>query len=120
MTLDAAKPEIPFLVPLGVEQRVALRAILNNPVFVAAWQNAEMAKPSCFVDRLNDEGGERVGNNKLHQIQGWEMHKAALLRQLDEPRQPKKPVQENFPDSGTYEAEMASRMTAQRRQASGA
>ena len=114
VTLHAAKPEKPSLHRFTPEQRSELSRLLNHPLFVIAWQNAEMARPSLFPRGLNDANGERLGNNTLHTLQGWEMHKIALLHQTDEPRPAMERAQETFPDAGTLEADMARRIAAEK------
>lgn len=116
VTLDAAKPEKPSLHRFTPEQRAELSRLLNHPLFVIAWGNAEMARPSLFPRGLNDANGERLGNNTLHTLQGWEMHKIALLHQTDEPRPQQQRIEETYPDAGTLEADVARRLAAEKSQ----
>ena len=116
VTLHAAKPEKPSLHRFTPEQRAELSRLFNHPLFQVAWNNAEMARPSLFPRGLNDQNGERLGNNTLHTLQGWEMHKIALLHQLDEPRPPTQRHEETFPEGGTIEADMARRLAAEKSQ----
>ncbi len=116
MTLDAAKPDKPSVVRFTPQQRAELYRIFHLPLFMLAWQNAEMARPSLFPRGLNDNNGEKLGNNTLHTLQGWEMHKIALMHQLDEPRPPVARLEESYPDAGTLEAEMAKRIAAEKAQ----
>lgn len=91
--------------PLVFEQRIRLSAIFNDPVFRQAWNNAMASRPNLFPQGLSAEHGQQVGNNRLHQLQGWEMFKAALLREATE-RKPVAPkITDTYPDSGTIEAE---------------
>lgn len=98
------------IVPLVYEQRIRLQEIFNDPVFVQAWANTNLCKPSAIPAGLEGPLGVQIGNNRLHQIQGWELFRAALMRQAEEviPTKPK-PV-DNFPDAGTIEADMQQRM----------
>lgn len=92
-------PAIPSPVPLTVEERVELREIFNKPAYRKAFTNARLKKPSAFApqDALNGEHGGQVANNRLHQIQGWEMFEVALAIQALDPLPPKKQVEESYP-----------------------
>jgi hypothetical protein len=94
---------------LVMEERDKLAAIFADPVFVRAWHNAEMASPSLFpqsVGQFDGQFGDANAARALARKQGWEMHKAALLRQAKEIVQSKPAAKEEFPDSGTLEAEI--------------
>jgi hypothetical protein len=91
------KPAKSEVVSLLNEERVKLTALLNDPVFVKAWNNAEMFKPSAFPGGLDTALGSVIASNRLSQLQGWEMFKAALLRQVEEPKQAKASLQETYP-----------------------
>ncbi len=79
--------------PLNLEERKALRSILLSDVFKKALQNAFAKKPSVHVQGTGvfklDPNSSVLANNRLHQIQGWEMFEAALFMQAEEmiPRQ---------------------------------
>lgn len=96
--------------PLSYEQRVHLSQIFADPVFKQAWQNAQAAKPNHFPLGLETALGAQIGNNRLHQQQGWELFRVALLRQVMDPPAAKPKVQDNYPDSGTREAELKARL----------
>lgn len=87
-------------VPFTLEERQELRSLFSQPVFAKAWHNAKLAKPSAFVagnpSPLNTALGAMVGNNRLHEIRGWELFEAAILRQVNDPSPPKSVVQENY------------------------
>lgn len=98
--------EVTPVIPLVFEERNRLREIFADPVFRKAWNNALACRPSSFPAGLDSALGPQIGNNRLHQLQGWEMFRLALLREQHE-RVPKTPfVSDNYPDSGTLEAEM--------------
>lgn len=63
-------------------QRQELRAIFQNPVFKLALQNAHLKKPSCALPE-SIHVLPQVSNNRIHQIQGWEMFEAALFMQTE-------------------------------------
>ncbi len=103
--------EIRPLRPLVLEERTRLQAIFSDPVFRQAWTNAQAQKPSVVPVGLDGALGPQIGNNRLHQLQGWEMMKVALLRQAQEPRARITPVTDNYPDAGTIEADVRSRIS---------
>lgn len=112
------KPASPSLPGLGVprkvdftpEQRAHLRQILNDPIFLLAWYNAEVSRPSAFIAGLDGQFGLQIGNNALHCEKGWDLHKAALLRETEEMRPAAPSMAETYPDEGTLEADMAARI----------
>jgi hypothetical protein len=79
--------------PLSLDERKALRAILASDVFKKALQNAHAKKPGVHVEGTGvfkvTELSPMLANNRLHQLQGWEMFEAALFMQAEEtmPRQ---------------------------------
>jgi len=72
---------------LDYNEREKLRGIISDPVFQKAIRNAHAKKPS-----VNPTGTgmaptaqcELIANNRLHQLQGWEMLEAALFAQAEE------------------------------------
>jgi hypothetical protein len=121
----AAKPELgnpeimddrplrPKVSALTFEERNTLSSILSNPVFVKAWRNAQLHKPSAFIPSviLNAEFGPQSGTHRLHEIRGWEMFQAALVKQIEEPKPKQEKPMENFPNEGTLEHETLKRMS---------
>lgn len=91
--------------PLVLDERIRLQQIFDDPVFRQAWSNAQAVKPSVVPMGLDSALGPQIGNNRLHQLQGWEMFKVALLRQTQEPRLPVPKITDTYPDSGTIEAD---------------
>lgn len=87
--------------PLNHDDRTALRAIFASPVFKRAWHNASLSQPSCLPGNtaLDTERGPSVAINQIHRQQGWEMFKAALVRQCDDPVAPKTQAEERYSDS---------------------
>ncbi len=67
-------------VPLTSEERLAFRAALKLPAFQKALRNIRLAKPSANIgrDALNGPLGAAIGNNRLHEIRGWEQFEVAL------------------------------------------
>ena len=93
-----------------MEERDELTALLNKPVFIKAWTNAELSKPSPFPtssDKFEGEHGPQHAANQLHRIQGWDLCRAALIRQTHEVKQKPKALTENYPASASLEAEVA-------------
>lgn len=98
---------VPVRVEFTTDQRARLRQILNDPILVLAWNNAEMSRPSAFAAGLDGQFGLQIGNNALHCQKGWDAHKAALLRETVERKPSGTAPQETYPDEATMEAEMA-------------
>ena len=114
--LTEVRPVPPSYIPLLMEDRDRLTAILNDPVFIKAWTNAELAKPSVFPassDKFEGEHGPQHAASQLHRIQGWELHRAALIRQAQEVKQRPKAPAESYPATGSLEAEVAARLPKQ-------
>ena len=97
LKLKQHKPAKPEVIPLLNDERVKLTALLDDPTFVRAWNNAEMFKPSAFPGGLDTALGSVIASNRLSQLQGWEMFKTALLRQVEDPKLAKTPLQETYP-----------------------
>lgn len=93
--------------PLVLDERTRLQQIFDDKVFRQAWANAHAVRPSVIPMGLDSALGLQIGNNRLHQLQGWEMFKVALLRQTQEPRLPVPKITDTYPDSGTIEADAA-------------
>lgn len=74
--------------------------MLAQPVFVAAWNNAKLSRPSVFAAGLDTALGPQIALAKLSEMKGWEEFKVALIRQIEDPKLPKKPLKETFPDAG--------------------
>lgn len=96
-----------------MEERDRLSVLLNDPVFIKAWNNAEAVAPPLFpqtADQFDGQFGDANAAKALARKQGWEMHKAALLKQTKEVQQKNPAAQQEYPDSGTLEAEIKSRL----------
>lgn len=106
-------PTRPQATPLNYEERVHLSKLLSDPIFVMAWKNAELGKPPFFTASKEEAYYEQSCAQRLHQLQGWELFKAALLKQVDDPKPKPERLTESFPDSGTLEAEVKKRLTIQ-------
>lgn len=102
-------PGNPVHIPLVMEERDRLAAILKDPVFIKAWNNAEAVKPPIFPaspELFEGPLGDNRAAKALCRIQGWEMHKVALRKQAIEVPQKAAPNTDHYPDSGTLEAEI--------------
>ncbi len=94
--------------PLSLDDRIALRNMFASSAFKRAWHNALACQPSCLPPGdLNGPQGGTIANNRIHQQQGWEMFKAALVRQCDDPIVKAGPAEESYPDSGAVVGEIA-------------
>jgi hypothetical protein len=87
---------------LSLEERNALKLIFATPAFVKAWRNAKVSAPSPMipVSTLNAKRGEKAANNRLHEMRGWKLFEAALLRQTLDPVLRPQRAPEEYPDSG--------------------
>lgn len=99
--------------PLQYEEREHLKEIFADPVFRKAWRNVRLCHPSLFPAGLDAALGQQIGNNRLHEMRGWEMFRVAFLRQASEPKIAPTPLVANFPDAGLREAELASLVKTQ-------
>lgn len=97
------KPAAPFV--LDLKDRTRLASLLNDEVMQKALANAAALKPGVFfVGSGLDANATKdtamatlMANNRLHQIQGWEMFEAALFRQIEDPKLPREKASETFP-----------------------
>lgn len=74
-------------VPLDLKEREQLRKIISDPVFQKVIRNAHAKKPDVNPPNSGTYASEfslQIANNRLHQLQGWEMFEAALFRQAEE------------------------------------
>jgi hypothetical protein len=74
-------------VPLDIKEREKLRGIISDPVFQKAIRNAHAKKPSVNPTGTGISANpqcEQIANNRLHQLQGWEMLEAAIFAQAEE------------------------------------
>jgi hypothetical protein len=87
-------------IPLNVDERRALREMFTSSVFQKAWKNALTVSPSALVDGavLDSVLGSVKAVNRLHEIRGWEMFRAALAIQVMDKPLPKSRVPENYPE----------------------
>lgn len=103
-------PGVPVYLPLDMEERDRLSAILSDPVFVKAWNNARSMKPSAFPsdnEKYEGQWGDNRAAKQLARIQGWELHEAALIKQTREPASKPRSAPAEYPPSGSLEAEVA-------------
>lgn len=108
--IDEESPVVPGYSMLVMEERDKLSLILNDPVFKKAWRNAEVQRPSAFPSGhetlFEGQFGDNRAAKQLARIQGWELHKAALLKQTIEIVPKKKANSEEYPPQGTLEADV--------------
>lgn len=107
--LTEERAEAPTYTRLVMEERDRLKVLLSDPVFKKAWNNAERSKPSAFPSmpqQFEGQFGDNAAGHRLAQIQGWELFKAALLRETLEIVPKAKANPEEYPDAGTFEAEL--------------
>ncbi len=88
--------------PLLLAERERLREIINDPVMQLVIRNAHAQKPKTGPVKTGvfdlSEQSLLVANNRLHQLQGWEMFEAALFGQAEEAVHFVKPsIVETFP-----------------------
>lgn len=89
------------IVPFSGEERKRFREIIADPVFKHAIENAYAKKPSVYTDGTGTSKPDMLaGNNRLHQIQGWDMFEAALFAQAEEPFNKNKKPLEDYPNAG--------------------
>lgn len=103
-------PGIPVFHPLDMEERDKLSSFLADPVFIKAWNNAKLAKPSVFPsmnEHFEGQHGDNRAAKQLARIQGWELFGAALINQTKEPVRKAKAPSPEFPEAGSLEAEVA-------------
>ncbi len=84
--------------PLSLEERQQLRAFFASPLWHKVWRNALTQAPSPTVPDGNPQFTSILATNRLHQIQGWNHFRNALLAQIEDkiPRPPRPP--ENYPN----------------------
>lgn len=97
---------------LSVEDRVKLRAMLSDPLYVQMLKIVNRFKPSpnCKNAGSNDRdafSNERA-NARLGEIRGWELHELAIVALLTDPKPEKVPAEEGFPDSAALDLEPTS------------
>ncbi len=104
------KPAVPRFLPLDMDEREKLASFLTDPVFIKAWNNAEMVRPPLFPglpEHFEGQHGDNRAAKTLCRLQGWEMHKAALIKQTIEPAKKARAAGPEFPESASLEAEVA-------------
>jgi hypothetical protein len=94
---------------LSDTERVALRGLLESPVFRKALARAQAMRPSIFsgVSDAARSAADRAqtANDRLHELRGWEMLETALFYQAEAPkRKPERP-EETFPNQGMIDYE---------------
>lgn len=84
--------------PLTLDERVALRSFLGSDLWKKVWRNAQVSAPGPMTGNLNSELGSKIANNRLHEMRGWEMLRAAIAVQIQDPVVKKVAVPENYPE----------------------
>ncbi len=82
------------------EERGELRRMLGSDLFKKALANARLHKPALFANGLDTALGPQIGNNRLHQLQGWTLFEAALIKQTVTPLDRPKQALDSYPDEG--------------------
>jgi hypothetical protein len=100
LSIEQLRPSIPKITQLDYEQRKRLVDILNDPVFVLAWNNAQLSRPSVHLKGLDTALGMQLASHRLHELRGWEYFSAAIMKQVNDPVTSYKQLQETYPDSG--------------------
>jgi len=73
--------------PLDHDEREKLRGMISDPVFQKVIRNAHARKPGvnpAGTGMAPTEHSQLIANNRLHQLQGWEMLEAAIFAQAEE------------------------------------
>lgn len=94
----AGGPSKPAEMPLSVEERIELKGIFSNPVFVKAFNNARLCKPPVYVGGLATQFGGQIATIQIARIQGWEAFEAAMFLQTQDKLPKPAPLEENFAD----------------------
>lgn len=96
-------PIAPAPFALTHEERIHLRGLLADPVFVKAWTNAKAREPSIYIQGtlgvakpLDGAQGMQIGNNRFHEMRGWKMFEVALTTQVNDPAPIKTVLQETW------------------------
>ena len=101
LKIQVLKPEIPAAAPLIHAEREELRTLFANPIFVKAWNNINLKKPSVIIGEAGQLAQTpQAGCNRLFEIRGWELALNSLLLQAEEPPPQRKPIEPTYPNSG--------------------
>jgi hypothetical protein len=85
------------------EERGELRNIFTSAIWKKAYSNAKLMSPHLFPQGMDTALGVQIGNNRLHQLQGWELLRMALIKQTMVPAAKRMPLQETYPDAGRFD-----------------
>jgi hypothetical protein len=89
-------------IPLSPEERQWFKATLNHATFQRVLDNVYARRPSLAAPETGCvQPNALAANNRLHQLQGWELFEAALIIEAEEPKVKKPQVTETYPDAGT-------------------
>lgn len=84
----APLPEEGFLregsISLSLTERQQLRGFFASDLWKKVWHNAQLGAPSVIAPGLDGPLAGTIASNRLHQMQGWELFKAALASQIEE------------------------------------
>jgi hypothetical protein len=90
---------------LTLEERVKFREFIVSPLFRKVIRNAFTKRPGVVPKGTGTavlEHSQLIANNRLHQIQGWEMFEAAFFSQAETIiERPKSTVQEKYNEEST-------------------
>lgn len=88
--------------PLDDAEREWLKSTIQHPIFQRVLDNVYAKKPPTNAPKTGCFQPDQLSaNNRLHQIQGWEMYEAALFSQAEPINQVKQQhIPETYPDAG--------------------
>lgn len=88
---------------LDSKQREWLKNVIEHPTFRRVIDNVYARKPSLDAPNTGCTRPDALSaNNRLHQLQGWEMYEAALFVQAEPINNVKQQhIPETYPDAGT-------------------
>lgn len=82
--------------PLTLDERQALRAIFQSPLWQKVWRNALSGKPVAYVHPNNPQFTGILANNQFHVMQGWELFRKALESQIADKIPKPSPPKEDY------------------------
>lgn len=93
-----------FLPPVYLEytpeERGELRKFFESPLWKKTLSNVRTARPPLFVGGTETPLGNQIANNRLHQLQGWQLFEVALARSILPEPPKRKQLTESYPDAG--------------------
>lgn len=99
-------PDIYFdrMARISPEERVQLRQLITNPLYLKMLRAVAALKPSSnCVDAgsmKRDEFSDARANARLGEIRGWEWYEFCIFQVLNEPKPAKAEAEMNYPAEG--------------------